>query len=212
MTNTIDQVKRLKLDAKADRDFEDYGEAIEKIKRAVKLLEIEIPTAQPEYRQELERQLADCYGIWGGLLRRMEDFNASIAKYKEGLKYETDDSYNLSNSIVVSIILDPTQLETQRENIRSGIQTVQQQVEGPRKSQWWAWADLGLFQLLVGEWDAAIRAYAEFDNAGARAADYDSHIAVLNDLKTSFEKHDRNEIKALIEKAIDYLNRNKPTA
>jgi len=206
------QVKRLKDKAKANRDFGDLEEALDHLREATGLLE---PHAEnTEYRTKIRQELADCYGMMGGIYRRQGKLEEAGNKYRRGLHYEDDDSYNLSNSVVIPILIDPLRLESQqtKTRIEDGITIVQEQVRGRRKDEWWAWADLGLFNLLQGNKKAALEAYSQFGKVGARPQDYESTILVLNNLLDKLQTAGSPSVKSVaesVEDAIIVLNKNR---
>jgi hypothetical protein len=96
---------------------------------------------------------------------------------------------------------------------------VQQQVEGKNKNKWWAWADLGLLNLLsVKLIDAeqqesyrkkAHQAYEQFKNNGAGKKNFESTIGVIKQLKQRFAEADE-ATASLMQNEIDYLKMNTP--
>ena len=138
---------------------------------------------------ELASELADCYGMLGGVYRRAEDLDKSLESYDAGSGYEksekygVENSYNMTNAIVVRILRDPQSLQSLRDKIKEAIRLVENQVEGKRKGQWWAWSDLGELRLLSGSLDDARTAYQGFQEKGARARDFESTISVLSELE-----------------------------
>jgi tetratricopeptide (TPR) repeat protein len=232
VSTVLDRVKALKESAKFGRDFDDYQSAIDDLKEALKLLHDEYdewraqrqPEAEEsddeEYANKLLSHLADCYGMLGGIYRRQglqatseaerrSNLEMSKQMYATGLEYEREDSYNLVNTIIVPILIDPNAYAGQGEAIKNALQKVAAQVRDKRKDLWWAWADLGLLCLLDGNLDEAINAYAQLKRTGAGPEQYDSTIAVLEDLKKSCEVSSLPVVGKL-EQAIDYLTKNKP--
>jgi TIR domain len=59
---------------------------------------------------------------------------------------------------------------------------------GPRRDQWWAWADYGLVNLLGDRVPEAQRAYDRFQRTGARRVDYESVLGVLRPLRDRLEQ------------------------
>jgi tetratricopeptide (TPR) repeat protein len=223
MDERLTRVKRLKDSAKVNRNFDDYNDALDDLKEAIKILkevdEDSEVSEDSDYLAALHRELADCYGMEGGIYRRLamkEDSRAFLEKsaemYMKGKDYEIDDSYNLTNSVVISIMLDPGNLEKEQKTMREGIQKIQEQVRGKRRDQWWAWADLGLFNLLVDDYHAAFSAYTKFTQLGPRVQDYESTLLVLEDLRRTLQETESplaRSIALSIEKIIDVLNKAK---
>jgi tetratricopeptide (TPR) repeat protein len=218
----LDRVQQLKSDAKFDRDFGDYKSALGSLLEALDLLrpEYESLSNDParngeDDKERLRRELADCYGMAGGLYRRMtvgdsmENLRRSEEMYREGLKYERDDTYNLTNSIVIPILRDPGSFDYQKARIDEALKILHEQVRGKRKDQWWAWADLGLLTLLSGDLPAALEAYAQFRLVGARAQDYESTIQVLEGLSERLQESNA-ALSQRIKEAIQYLMTYRP--
>jgi hypothetical protein len=211
MNGNISLVAKLKQEAKAARDFEDFQTAASVLDKAIEILlgewnhlRSEVGPEMGAYRSVVEKELADCYGIKGGLYRRaaMEasgaEKDALLADaermYKEGSRFERDDSYNLTNTIVIPLIRNPACLHELQPKAVEARDEVGRQLQGVRATQWWAWADLGLLNLLVGDYDGALQAYAQFGRAGAQSKDFKSTISVLEDLRRALpvgEIHDR---------------------
>jgi hypothetical protein len=81
----------------------------------------------------------------------------------------------------------PAKLDELGHEINQTIDLIQAQVQGPRRDQWWAWADLGLVCQLGGRAREARGAYEHFQQAGARPVDYKSVLDVLESLSATFE-------------------------
>lgn len=212
MNDVLMQAKRLKESAKANRDFDELEEALNDLNKAISyLIPIDAQVEDGDYKTALRRELADCYGMMGGIYRRLankgdlkRNLEESAEMYRKGLVYEIDDSYNLSNSVVIPILIDPLNLKKQQKEIREGIKLIQEQVRGKRKDQWWAWADLGLFNLLIGDDAEALKAYRHFTKVGARAQDYESTLSVLRELKDVLHETEATVAQS-IENIIEFL-------
>jgi tetratricopeptide (TPR) repeat protein len=218
MSKVLKNVKDLMYSAKDNRDFGDLEAGLDDLRQAIDLL---IPFYQSaedsDYKADLQKQIADCYGMMGGIYRRLASNEGSekyleeaVKMYSLGVEYEdkSNDSYNLSNSVVIPILIDPRNLEKQRVAIRDGLGIVQAQVAGRRKDQWWAWADLGLFKLLSGDREGALGAYSQFKRLGAREEDYESTTSVLSALWESLQKADSpvaTSVASLVRDAIQLL-------
>jgi len=175
----------------------DYPAAIEEQRQAIRILQNELNRMErqtPELADEREKyahRLSDCLGRLGGIYRRAGLIPEGIEAYRQGKEierqYRLDDSYNLTNWIVLRLLEDPARLAELAGDINQAIDLIRGQVEGPRRDQWWAWADLGLVCHLGGRPREAREAYERFKQTGARRADYQSVLAVLNPLKQQFE-------------------------
>lgn len=227
----LEEAKSLKNNAKATKEIADtkndpesYDEALEDLKEARGLLMAELsaierkPSSITELlnkrRQEIALELADCFGITGGIYRRKGDIGEAIKMYEKGYEYEKNpdyniqDSYNMTNRIVLRILNEPHLVEQLMPKIEEALSIIQKQVEGPRRRQWWARADLGLLYILTKDEKRGLDAYREFKDYGALPKHYDSSIAVLIELKGRLEKVDQT-IYSSIEKAINFLKEEK---
>jgi len=205
--------ERLALRARRSSDRGEYQDAIEQQLRAVEIRERELaeldrdsPTLADE-RREAAHRLADYLGRLGGIYRREGLIAEGIDAYRHGMEIERefrlDDSYNLTNWIVLQLLEDPARLPTLAGQIEDAIAIVQVQVAGPRRDQWWAWADFGLLCLL-GRRSEARAAYEHFQQAGPRRVDYGSVLAVLDSLQEKF-KPSEPELAGELSDAIEYL-------
>ena len=122
--------------------------------------------------KDLAAQLADCYGMLGGNFRRLERTEDAMACFERGLRFEISDalevmsSYNLVNAIVVPIEGKAADPQSQRQRIQSAVVVISRQVRGERRSDRWAWADLALCHLLLGQRAEALRSYARVRDLG----------------------------------------------
>ena len=200
------EIKRLKNDAKLLRDIGEADRATAALDKAIATLDV-VPS-QPQTPIESERiraELADCWGMKGGIFRRAGRLADALAAYKTGLHFESGNSYNLTNSIVLELLINCSELEELKANIAAARDEVRRQVESYRSSQWWAWADLGLLELLCGREDQALDAYKHFATTGARASDYDSTISVLEELSAKCNQ----PLRASLQRAGSLLKRLK---
>jgi hypothetical protein len=150
----------------------------------------------------LAKALADAHGMLGGVEWRAGDLTEAAA-YERGRAIEQDprfgivDSYNLTNALVLRILLEPGDLQSLNEELRAARATVGMQVAGPRGEQWWAWADYGLLCLLTDAADEARRAYGQFRISGPGPADHESVGRVLHELADAVEQVDEGRSRAI---------------
>jgi tetratricopeptide (TPR) repeat protein len=194
MTETPQETAgRLAVQARLDSSSGRYPEAIEQQREAVRILEQEFASlkqdspALADERKEYAHRLSDNWGRLGGIYRRAGMIAKAIDAYAQGKEIEQgnglDDSYNLTNWIVLQVLDDPARLPGLRKEIEDAIALIQVQVQGPRRKQWWAWADLGLLYHLDGRVKEAWQAYRRFEQAGARPADRRSVLDVVRSVK-----------------------------
>jgi tetratricopeptide (TPR) repeat protein len=232
MKDVLDEAKRLKNSAKANKEIADtendpesYVEALEDLEMARGLLIAELSSIEEKLpvstefennrRQNVALELADCFGLAGGIHRRKGEFDDAIRMYDKGYEYERNpdyniqDSYNMTNRIVLRILNAPQSFESLTPMIEEATSIVQRQVEGKRRKEWWAWADLGLLYILDRNEKQALESYRDFKNNGALPKHYDSSIAVLLDLNEKLGKV-APAISSSITKAIDFLKLERP--
>ena len=155
-------------------------------------------------------ELSDCFGLCGGIERRWADettgeerlahLTAAALAYDEGYQYESDprygifNSYNMVNRLVVRLLLAPQALDADAPTVLPGLpplhlrfefdraaDAIRQQVAGPRRGDYWAWADLGMIEVLTLR-NAPEAAYAQFLGLGPPDFAYASALATLRPL------------------------------
>jgi tetratricopeptide (TPR) repeat protein len=197
VTTVLQQVAKCKRDAETSRNLGKWDEAIAHLERAIGLLEAELGTTgkhDPATSRQLRAELADCFGMQGGIYSRTKNFPVALQRYEKGLEHEKalgENSYNLSNFIALSFLQNPSSLPSLRPLIEDGIRLVSSQVgddgKGARGKQWWAWADLGLFHLLRGQLDEALGRYEKLKETGAKKKNYASMVRVLTDIHKALQ-------------------------
>jgi tetratricopeptide (TPR) repeat protein len=191
-----DRVKELKEDASRMRIDRDYSRALSRLDRAIEILDSKFPTpstlpADPTQEQRaICTDRADCYGMKGGILRRMENPGAqeqALACYEAGLTDERlggQSTYCLSNAIVFSILLGKETLTSHslRARLSQIVRVLEKAVQDSLSQSRWAWADLGQFYLLSGRLEDALRCYDEYKRTGATERDFDTTLDILGKL------------------------------
>lgn len=181
-------IQDLKKDAKTDRNFGNFEAAEENISKAIS--QLEAPFASGEDLPEkatalLSSEIADCYGILGGIYKRWgmsganpgltEKLKRSYEVYDKGYQYEQKSgkavSYNMLNRLVSRILYAPgwlnpgnsdTDIPLQKE-LNHSLETIEAQINNKRDDIW-AFADLGLNRILLNEQDPDKCFSAFFDN------------------------------------------------
>jgi tetratricopeptide (TPR) repeat protein len=171
-----------------------------------------LPEELTRERNEIAKLLADCYGRRGGILRRKGDRQQALESYHQGRVLEQDpqyrivDSYNLTNAVLLPLLIEPGSVGRRQEEVRQTAETVEKQIRSKRGDQWWAWADLGLLSLLSHNPARAREAYAKFADTGARPMDYRSTIKVLKEYQEELAAVSP-DVTAAIEDAILFLKK-----
>jgi tetratricopeptide (TPR) repeat protein len=208
--NVLSEVKGLKNDAKLLRDIGDTDGAIGVLQKAI--TSVAAAAAGPLSSDESDRlksQRADLWGMKGGVYRRAGNLPKALHAYEEGLKFESGDSYNLTNTLVLQLLIDPTCLNKLKQKIEVARNEVETQVRTHRSGQWWAWADLALLEVLSQREESAFAAYRNFGMTGARPSDYDSTISVLEELSSKFAGKNES-MCASLKRAAGFLKGLKP--
>jgi hypothetical protein len=205
MDDLLDRVSALKADAKSARDNRNWEEAINYVQEAISLLEARMANAASLLPSWLGSQLADSFGLMGGIEKRWGltlagqerqwHLEASVAAYDSGFKYEhklqrnEETTYNLVNRLVGRVLLDPSLLQKkgvadsqfsdelgEAENILTG------QVESVRQKDPWAYCDLGTIRLLRGDQNA-LRTFRNLDRLRPPKFVYESTLSTLQPLQ-----------------------------
>jgi hypothetical protein len=164
-------------------------------------------------RNEVARVLADTYGMLGGVERRRGALREALSAYASGCKLEQDpefgivDSYNLVNELVLKILIDPSSFGGLADELLRAAETVREQVRGPRRDQWWAWADAALLELLVGNGQAADQAYHNFAKNGPGRSGFTSVVDVLAELAVKLQADEPATAERLRAAAADVRSR-----
>jgi hypothetical protein len=193
MLDILQRVRELKTQAKNRRDLTRYDRAAALLKQAIGLAsnEFETTTNLPDRRATLASELADCWGILGGVERRWAldpssdpaqrtaHLQQSIAAYDKGYRYESDPllssapkTYNRLNRLIVRLLLNPARLTANGNaadqelsgtlNVRSELEAIAAQIMEQGIDSVWTAADWALLYVLLGRQDAA-SAYANFE-------------------------------------------------
>jgi hypothetical protein len=227
MPTIFDTIVDLKTKAKNRRDLDRYDRAAGFVQDAIALATSELRTL--EFRAKMASELADCYGLLGGIERRWalvanasekhvgEHLRKSVAAYDAAWSYESGDygvssSYGMVNRLVTRVLADTNALtEGYVTNLGEGIEPVAvgleleracEKIEASKRaeSDYWAAADLALVQLLLGRGDPA-GAYSKFIEKSPPDYALNSALDVLGPLS------DRNlAVKEDLQNAIKVLS------
>ena len=203
MDENLGQVLALKASAKSARDDQDWDSAIGDLHEAISILSAGKSAAAP-LPSWLAAELADTYGLMGGIERRWglllgsqereRHLEASVAAYDEGFGYEKDlqpneaNTYNRVNRLVGRVLLNPGVLEENGSAVRNFFGELGQaediltkQIESVRQKDPWAYCDLGIIRILLGKSDALLT-FNGLDRLRPPAFVYDSILATLQPL------------------------------
>ena len=212
MKTTVSQlivnVKAHKEEAKFCRDEGNYDDAVVELTQAIELIDsYDWEDSMAEDKQAIAWHLADCLGMLGGNLRRLNRLEEAAEAFERGGKYESamqlNTSYNLVNVIAVRIESGARGMTEQRPELTRAVTALERQVRGERRMDRWAWADLGQCRLLSGDLPGADEAYSRFLELGDAEA-VKSAVAVLGRLRDSLKQED-NAIGLLLDKGIELL-------
>ena len=193
-----------------EKEPEKYVEALDRLlpflpelSKVLAEFDAQIDELDRDERKEMftiAEKLADCYGICGGLAYRRgkEYFKDSLEYYQKGReielnkRYRISNSYNLVNVIVLKILIQSglsPEIKSELEQARS---FVGRQIDGERQDQWWAWADLGLLNLLLQNTEQAEQAYQQFWKKGANQDDFNSSRLTLQNCADALSGYDKS--------------------
>jgi hypothetical protein len=140
-------------------------------------------------------QLADVYGMLGGILRKHGDYLASAAAYDRGFHLESDphfamrNTYNALNRLITRILLspgclaDPDLLPEEQEiefvDVRQQLAELctllEEQAAGARAADFWAAGDLSLACALAGDESGMNRGLEKFGQLSPPPTAYDAY-------------------------------------
>jgi len=208
----VARAKRDKEQAKDHRDDFNIAAAVKVLEATVKALAdsplaagLENAEGPSKPMRDLATQLADCLGMLGGNYRRQGRLKEAQAAFERGRVYEESpslevmSSYNLVNAITLPIESNAQTLEAQRPFLEKAVSALVRQVQGDRRSDRWAWADLGECQLLLGDETGARDSYSRVRNLG----DSDTIVSVTSVLERLGKA--APELKSRVTAAIQYL-------
>jgi tetratricopeptide (TPR) repeat protein len=182
-------------------------------------------SASQDYR-DLAKELADCLGSLGGVLRRQAEqldqgsesdevqarLKDALAQYEKGLKFEQDDrfrvanSYNLVQSVVLPVISEPHRLDDEKfkPKLHDVHAAIERQIATVRAEDPWAYSDRGLVELLLGDTMAANESWDQMDALQPERNVYTSGLPVLQSLSNKLMQvdaiqHAVNRFRASIE-------------
>ncbi len=126
MSEVHERIRELKTQAKNRRDLGRYERAAKLLEEAIAIAKKELEaTNVAEWRATLASELADCYGLLGGVERRWaldpkstpseraEHLRRSVDAYDNGHRFEADrafglaNTYNTLNRLLSRLLLDP---------------------------------------------------------------------------------------------------------
>ncbi|MDM0029469.1 hypothetical protein [Variovorax saccharolyticus] len=193
-----------------DRGIKGYPRALASLREAIALGEEAVQAPLPELAARSAAELCDCFGLTGGIERRWADelegedriahLKLAVLAYDAGHGYESDprygisNSYNLVNRLIARLLLAPEALQADQPLALDGIAAlhlatefdraaavIREQVAGPRRGDYWAWADLAMIEVLLLR-SAPEAAYAQFLGLGPPDFAYVSALAGLRPL------------------------------
>lgn len=167
--------KLRKLQAKNRRDAGEIEDAVNVLERAISELESgglawieqakDLQTEASEPVRAVAFQMADCIGMLGGNFRRLNQLDVAQIHFERGSDLEAApaldvmSSYNTVNAITLPLERGKKSLAAQAEALGQAVTTIERQVRGVRRSDQWAWADLGQCYMLLGDVEQAIGCY-----------------------------------------------------
>jgi hypothetical protein len=193
-----------------DRGIKGYPRALASLREAIALGEEAVEAPLPELAAKSAAELCDCFGLTGGIERRWADelegeertshLRLAVLAYDAGHGYESDprygisNSYNLVNRLIARLLLAPQALEADAPLALDGVaalqlatefdraaEVIRDQVAGPRRGDYWAWADLAMIEVLMLRSPPEV-AYAQFLGLGPPDFAYVSALAALRPL------------------------------
>lgn len=229
----LEDIRASKTRAKNRRDDGRFDRALRFLADAADLATRGLDEASsPAHRSTFAGELADIYGMMGGIERRKalhasdeegraEHLAASVRWYDEGYTYESEEygvvsSYNLVNRLVSRILADPELLADNHLRVENGVhdafkgqisdarRTVARQLEESRSGDPWALADLALLDLL-GNTANATSAYSALYGVSPPEYVYRSALDTLQPL-AALESTLQEELSIAVSDVTAHLN------
>jgi hypothetical protein len=217
-----DEVRALKASAKSARADEDWQLAIGELHRAVELLVGRLPDATGRTRAELASELADSFGMIGGIERRwglslagaerQHHLEASVEAYDSGFSHEQDldpnvaSTYNRINRLVGRVLLNPHVLDADddttpdvMQELGAAQEILVEQLRSVRVGDPWGYCDLGLIRVLHGSTDP-LPTYHELARLRPPKFVYESALATLEPLSEV-----ASELRPALRSAVEFL-------
>lgn len=196
-------------DGDAERARAEFGESIRVMEGALQYLN-DIGAPDPRHEEsasageaEVAEQLADCWGIIGGVYRAEGRLAAAKDAYDKGYEFESSkrfnilNTYNRVNRLVVRILQNPELLSdpppavtdipeqegrTMASLLGEAAEEIERQLPDRHKDRAWALADLAMVRLLgrQGGVDAALNALGE--SSKNDSFPYHSMLKVIREL------------------------------
>jgi tetratricopeptide (TPR) repeat protein len=210
MENLMQTVRDLKTKAKNRRDLGRYDSAVSILDKAISLIREELSSTNlADWKSRLASELADCYGLLGGIHRRWgleakteqeraSHLTESLQAYDRGYEFESANeykivnSYNMVNRLVSRILLDPLSLSAAKPpegsqsdnglNVRERLEEAEQTIRNQLKVERRGdiWALADLALVtLLLDHDDPISAYAEFNAKSPPDFAYESALSAI---------------------------------
>ena len=193
-----DEILALKAAAKSARDTDKWDAAITHLTSAVVSLSSRITDARAVMPGWLAAELADVYGLLGGVEKRWaltltgenrrDHLAASLSAYDKGFGYEqdlrSDETYNRVNRLVGRVLLNPRALDPDyavddfAQQLRKADNMLTETVQSTRQKDPWAYCDLGTVRLLRNSPDALL-VFQDLDRLRPPVFVYYSTLATL---------------------------------
>lgn len=192
-TVDLDPARALKSKATAERNRGRFDRALQRLDEAIELLDSQLKPCSPESPEAvaLRAEIADSMGMKGGVYRRLGKPAEALAAYGKGLALEDEaamSTYNLLNVISLSLSVNQESPHSplMRAHLDRAIRALEKDTLGPRRDEWWAWADLAQAYLLNGQPELAAKAHSEGRrHAGPSAEEVNRHTTLLEVLADS---------------------------
>lgn len=198
--NLTQFVEIYKFGGRVHRNNEAYDTALESLRKAIDILERLEPLKEVITYYDNERVIelfAECYGQLGSIYNRLQQYSEAAQQYRKGIDFEKNETYNLSNTIVNTILAEPQEIENLQDELKQLISRLRVQLDGERNNDFWAWLDYGQFQLLANDMTGALKAYQKVIDLGPEKWVYQTHMRVLNQLSAVLRDTDLDIYNAI---------------
>jgi tetratricopeptide (TPR) repeat protein len=200
-----DSMQRLGRTAAAEDAYRSATQRIEYFLDAVSSSGIEL---QPE-------ELAELYGVRGGLLRRYNQLLDALGSYEAGARFERAgnlaSTYNRTNAIKLALLIGDRTLSELREEINDAAASLHERLQQDEQAadDAWIWADLGDVRLLQGDGPGAEEAYSIFVRKATSGSPAIT-LAMLEKVVAALDLHadpSASQVRTTIERVRPLLSR-----
>lgn len=183
----------------------EFRMGVELLDRALQVLRD--ASSLTEEQRALAQEFVDVYGARGGFLRRLGEAQAALESYALGADLERrfmlQCTYNRANEIKYGLLSGLRSLAKLEPEIDALAKELRVGLDGDRRYDCWAWAELGDLCVLLGDGEGAERAYRSFIEK-AKPTVPRTTLDVLGSILQELERSN-DERSAAVRRSLEYV-------